>query len=204
MRELTIISNGFVGANIRDHKNYKKRLLKNVPKKISHFAISLCHFTDSILFNLYTDKKICGFEVMLSENQTNDTLFWLESICLNCRESILLIDPEGPNQMLRFYSQWETNNEGRFSMLTTYEYYYDKEKNKWIDNPTTYETYKKTGETPIVCDILISKKELVNKFYQAILSGLERAEKEGSMDNTIVRRSKIIEDFLSRPTVVAC
>ena len=139
-----------------------------------------------------------GLEAALGANVTDDVIEWLESICLGYKETILVLDAEGPLQMFRIQYKYDENP--RFTILTSREYYFDEKKKKFVYNNKTEEAYDKTGDTQIVCDIIVSKKAFVKQLWESTQKALEQISDKyyEELWHTIppVRKSEIIEKFL--------
>ena len=196
MRELSIIHSGACGPLWGTHKDYEKRIEQNTPVISHKFTIIPYNVYGDICFNLNVNGHIIGISTQSYANVTDDMIIWLETICREYKETILFMDDEGTEHMLRFYTGNETNSTGRLSILSTDEAYYDVKLKKYHSNPKTYKIYKKTGKTPIVCDILISQKEFVKKFYNAILKGISKIKDETNFAIPPIKKSEIIENFI--------
>lgn len=185
MKELAIICAGYIPGDIADHQNYQKRLGQNTPMPSAHVNITAKDYGDISLCITF-NRKTVELDAALGANVPDDIIAWLEAICLGYCESIFVIDEEGPLTMLRYYSTSQASS-GRFSILSS------------AGDEVTSRLYQQTGETQIICDILIDKKELISKFWQAltnVLKNISTKRFEEVNAEPPVRCSKIIQDFL--------
>ena len=189
MRDLSVISAGYLGGSLSDHDNYEERISKHQPVKAKDFSITFRYYGD-IWFNFNFDGKAVGLDAALGANVTDDIIAWLEAICLGYRDSIFVIDAEGPLEMFRFYSSFE--GPSRFTVLTSRKYSFVK-GNKQQE--------EEDEETQIVCDILVSKKKFVKQLWQVIQKALEQTPDSDYTDinaDEPIRKSDIIEQFLKQ------
>lgn len=178
MRDLSVIAAGYIGGSLSDHENYEEKISKSTPQKVKNFTITHDYYGD-IWFDFNFDGTAFGLDCALGANVTDDLIAWLESICLGYKETVFVIDEEGPLTMLRFYSDFDSLP--RFTVLST-------------DHGN-----KRTEESSVICDILTNKKAFVNKFYKEILSVLKKTPDgiyEDMNARAPVRKSAIIENFL--------
>ena len=211
MRDLSVISAGYIGGSLSDHGNYEERIRKHLPVEAKDFSIT-SHYYGDIGFNFNFDGKSVGLDAALEAEVTNDVIAWLEAICLGYHDSIFVIDAEGPLEMFRLYSSFD--GPSRFTVLTSREYSFVKgnkqksekqeedegEEEIWFSwNHETETEYEKSKETQIVCDILVSKKEFVRQLWQAIQKALKKTPDDLYTDmnaDAPIRQSSIIEEFL--------
>lgn len=197
MKELSIINTGYCGCYLENHPSYEKQLGKSTPLSKYKICITPYYFGD-IVFNVKVNNHIFSLYASLDANMTDNIIYWLETICLEYQTSFLLIDAEGTDHILRFYSEYGSEPESRFSMLSTDEYYYDEKTEQFKNDLKVYKRYKKTKEIQMICDLLISKKEFVEKFYKAILEGIKLIPEDHEFHNEEqpIKKSEIIEKFL--------
>lgn len=178
MRDLSVITAGYIGGSLSDHGNYEKKISRSTPQEVKNLTITHNYYGD-IWFVFNFDGGTVGLDSALAANVTDALIAWLESICMGYFEAIFVIDEEGPLKMLRFDSGF--NKLPRFTVLSTYH-------NK-----------KHTKRSIVICDILIDKKDFVKKFYDEILSSLKKTPDgiyEDMNAKAPVRKSAIIEKFL--------
>ena len=190
MRDLSVISSGYLGGSLSDHNNYEDRISKHQPIKAKDFSIT-SHYYGDIGFNFNFEGKSIFLDAALGANVTDDIIAWLEAICLGYHDSIFVIDAEGPLEMFRFYSGFD--GPSRFTVLTSRAYSFEK-RSKQQEEDEEYEE-----ETQIVCDILISKKIFVQQLWKAIQKALEQTPDSVYTDinaDEPIRKSAIIEQFL--------
>ncbi len=211
MKDLSVIRAGYVGGDLSDHNNYEQRISKHEPVEIKEFSVVSNYYGD-LGFNFYFNGNTIGLDAALGANVTDDMIAWLEAICLGYRESIFVIDAEGPLQMFRFYCAFDLTP--RLTVLSSQKYYFEKKPKHgtgefedngeeiWFNyDDKIHDVYGKTNETQIICDILIPKKEFVRQVWQAIQNGLEKTPNsfyEEENARAPIRNSKIIEDFLKQ------
>ena len=211
MKNLSVISAGYIGGELSDHNNYEQRINKHEPIEAKDFSVVSNYYGD-LGFNFNFNGKTIGLDAALGANVTDDIIAWLEAICLGYRESIFVIDAEGPLQMFRFYSLFDETP--RFTVLSSQKYFFEKKREHgtqeevdegediWFSfDDKIHETYEKTDDTQIICDILISKKEFVLKVWQAVQAGLEKTPDNFYTEENAdlpIRKSDIIEDFLKQ------
>lgn len=211
MRDLSVICAGYLGGSLSDHKNYEERIAKHHPVKAKDFSIT-SHYYGDIAFNFNFDGKSVGLDAALGANVTDDVIAWLEAICLGYHDSIFVIDAEGPVEMFRFCSYYDSPS--RLTILTSREYSFVKKKKQksekqeedeeeiWFNwNDDTETEYEKNDETQIVCDILVSKKEFVSQLWQAIQKALKQTPDSDYTEinaDIPIRESEIIEKFLKQ------
>lgn len=200
MKGLSVINSGYIVGELYDHNNYEERIRMHHPIEVKCFSVTSVALEEygDIIFNFNFDNKSVGLEAALGANVTDDIIEWLESICLGYRDAILVLDAEGPLQMFRLYCQYNENP--RFTILTSREYYFDEKKEKFVYNNKTEKEYDKTEDTQIVCDIIVSKRDFVKQLWDATQKALEQTSdkcyEEDWYTNPPVRKSEIIEKFL--------
>jgi len=200
MKELSIINTGYVGCFLQDHPSYEWQIEKSTPLKSAKISIIPHYFWGDIVFNFNVNNHLFCVDATLDADMTDDIIYWLENICQGYETSFLLFDAEGTDHFLRFYSKYGSSPEGRFTLLSTDEYYYDEKIGKFKNDLKVYKRYRKTKEIQMICDLLISKKEFVEKFYKAILQGIKNIPKDHEFDDgkRPIKKSKIIEKFLQQ------
>ncbi len=186
MKNLSVICAGYICGDQGDHKNYQDRLRLHIPTPVKNFNITAEDYGD-IMFRFLFDDKEAYLDAAIGANVTNDIIHWLESISLGYYETLFLIDEEGPLTMLRYQTARNTDI-GRFSILSS------------DGNDKICKTFKETGETQIICDILISAKEFVEKFWEALDNTLQKISDdrfESINAHAPIRTSEIIKKFLT-------
>lgn len=189
MQLMSVFSLGYTLSDFKDFGGWEAKIKSSTPLKLTKATISSSptgcgYFT----YLIHATDAVWMLEYALIDNGIQDFIRWLESIYLGCSESFLLMNQEGPEELVRAYQEFRCD-ELRLTMISNVQHIYDSVENKYIENTKFAKLIRETGEKQVVFDILMNKWDFIEAMY--VLTHIT-AKKV----NETIFKSEVIETFI--------
>ena len=193
MQLMSVFGLGYALGDFSDHGDWRAKINNSTPVKLTNADISsVPNDSGYFTYTIHAGDKAWLLEYALIDDGIQDFVRWLEAICSGCEESILLMNQEGPTDLVYASCDYMADDI-RLILISNAERLYDSRNQKYIENEDFNKEVKELGETQIVFDIIANKLDFVEAMY--VLTHM-MAEKQ----NVQMYSSALIEDTLdTRP-----
>lgn len=189
MQLLSVFGIGYTFGDFEDFGNWKAQINNSKPIKLTQATIS-CSPTGGGYFTylIHARNFIWMLEYTLIDTGLQDFIRWLESIYLECSESFLIMNQEGPEELVRAYQEF-SSNEIRLTMISNAKRIYVPEKHRYFYDIEFTKKIDHSREKQVVFDIIVNKLDFVEAMY--ILT-----QNMATKENEPTFKSEVIESFI--------
>ena len=162
---MSVFGLGYAIGDFSDHGDWRAKINNSTPVRPTNTNIlSAPNDSGYFTYTIRADDKAWLLEYALIDDGMQDFIRWLESIHTGCAESVLLMNQEGPVDLVYASCDYMTDDM-RLVLISDAERLYDSHHQRYVENDDFNKRVKELGGTQVVFDIIINKLDFVEVMY---------------------------------------